>query len=822
MILKDYQEKVVKELKNFFKEAKEKKTALENVDKNLYVDSLYRSLNLDFSDRPQNGLGEPYPRICLKVPTGGGKTLIAIEAIREYQNLFDQKRTGLVVWITHRETIYRQTIENLRNKNHIYRQWLDQCSGNKTIIVEKGSPIRRQDVIDNLVVLMLMMGSANRITKEDLKVFKDSGAYIDFFPQDNQYEEHEKIIEKIPNLDFIPDTIFNRRIVKTSLGNVIRTLNPLVIVDEFHTMFSDNAKNTLNGLNPSMIIGLSATPLERRGMNILVEITGKELKAEEMIKLDMHLYPPTASQNWKEMIDIVIKKREFLQEKADELKGNRGAYIRPIALIQVERTGKDQRGKDFVHSEDVREYLIEKGVSGFEIAVKSSELDEIKEQRLLSESCEIKYIITKEALKEGWDCSFAYILGVIPNSRSESSMTQLVGRILRQPYAKKTGVTELDESYVFFTKGETVDVLDNIQKGFKEEGLGDLVKNISPESGPTGSRKIKTKIKPEIIKKYPETLYLPVWVVSDGNKTRRFSYEIDIKPELKWSDINLDKWVKQNILPILNLKKDNYEFLIDLDTSEKKELNEDFGSMLDRGYLSRRITDVIENAFVASELANGIVKTLEKSADMEKVDSNSGFVTQEIVKKLTEEKTKQEKIIFNGLVSDGRLKLVVSSDEQVGYTLPNESEVYPDEYNLFTNNLFEKSDRLSMNPLELKVATLIDKNENIIWWVRNMAEKRRWYAVNGWKKGKIRPDFIVAKKKDDGSLELVYVLESKGEHLIDNPDTEYKKSIFDKMNNENIEDLNLSLIKFKLNKRFQFELVGQGEEEIKIATFFNK
>lgn len=822
MILKDYQEKVIRELKNFYTEAEKTKTALDSIDKSLYVDKLYRTLNLGFSDRPENGLKEPYPRFCIKVPTGGGKTLIAIEAIREYQNLFAQKRKGLVVWITHRETIYRQTIENLRNKNHIYRQWLDQCSGNKTLIIEKGYSLRKQDLEDNLVILMLMMGSANRITKEDLKVFQDSGAYIDFFPHDNQYDKHKKLLEKIPNLDFIPDTLFNRKIVKTSLGNVIRILNPLIIVDEFHTMFSDNAKNTLDGLNPSMIIGLSATPAERKGMNVLVEITGKELDDEDMIKLDMHLHSPTISGNWKEMMNDIRRKRESLEREANKLKGNKGTYIRPIALIQVERTGKDQRQSGKVHSEDVREYLIERGVSTFEIAVKSSEMDEIKEEKLLSQSCEIRYIITKEALKEGWDCSFAYILGVIPNARSESSMTQLVGRILRQPYAKKTEVKELDESYVYFTKGETMDVLNNIQKGFQDEGLGDLVKNITPESGPTGSKKIITKIKPEIIKNYEKSLYLPVWIIKEKSTYRRFSYEIDIKSKIKWSKIDFTKWIKENILPILDSRKDNYEYVINLEKSEKVELNEEFGNVLDKNYLSRRITDVIENAFMASDLADNFIEILKKTKDQKKIDKNSGFIIQEIVKKLLEEKSIQEKQLFNDFIKNKTLKLSVSNDKKIGYSLPRENEIYSDGFEMFSHNLFEKSDKLSMNDLELKVANLIDRNNNVIWWVRNKAEKRNWYFVNGWKREKIRPDFIVAKKSKRNSLELVYVIESKGEHLIDNPNTKYKKSVFDKINNEKIEDLGLNLIKFKMNKDFQFELVGQNEEDIKINTFFNR
>ncbi|OGM77526.1 hypothetical protein A2188_02350 [Candidatus Woesebacteria bacterium RIFOXYA1_FULL_43_9] len=827
MILKDYQTKVIDKLKLFFAEARKLRDKSEQIDESLrqsfsYVDAVYKSLKLDFADRPENGLGESYPRFCLKVPTGGGKTLIAIETIREYQNLFAQKRTGLVVWITHRETIYRQTIEKLRDKNHVYRQWLDQSSGNKTLIIEKGYPLREQDVKENLVVLMVMIQSAGRETKENLKIFQDSGAYADFFPSDNQYEKHRQLLEKIPNLDFMSDDLLGRRIVKTSLGNVIRTLNPLIIIDEFHTMFSDNAKNTIDGLNPSMVIGLSATPKERNQMNVLVEIIGKDLNKENMIKLDMHLHSPTVSENWQEMIKDIKKKRETLEKETVKLDRNKGIYIRPIALIQAERTGKDQRGRDFVHSEDVREYLTEIGVPSFEIAVKSSEMDEIKEEKLMSESSEVRYIITKEALKEGWDCSFAYVLGIIPNARSESSMTQLVGRILRQPYARKTGVKELDESYVYFTKGQTQDVLANIQRGFQQEGLGDLVKNISRESGPSGSRKVKTRIKPEILSKYPESLYLPVWVIKEKKSYRRFSYEIDIKSKIDWQKFDYNQWLKEDILPVLSRKNDAYEILVNLEGSELRDLNEENIDILETSYLARRITDVVENAFVAFDLAKGIVKILEQVKNKKKLWSNSGFIIQEIVKRLSKEKDQQERGLFDSLIKDKKLLLAVSPDETIGYSVPKENEVYPEGFEMFSNNLFEKSDKLSMNSLELKVADLIDRNDNVIWWVRNEAENKNWYAVNGWKKGKIRPDFIVAKKGKDNSLELVYLIESKGEHLIDNPDTKYKAGVFSKINSEKIESIGIKSIRFKINKEFRFELVGENEEEVKINSFFNK
>lgn len=718
MILKDYQTDVAEALKNFYTEAEKQKSAVEKLDESLrksisYVDAVYNKLNFSsFADRPKNGLDAYYPRFCLKIPTGGGKTLLAIEAIREYQNLFAKKRTGLVVWITHRETIYRQTIEKLKDKNHIYRQWLDQCSGNKTIILEKGQPLRRQDTENNLVVLMLMIQSAGRSTKENMKVFQDSGGYIDFFPQDNQYDKHQKLLEKIPNLDFIPDSLFNRKIVKTSLGNAIRVLNPLIIVDEFHTMFSDIAKDTLDGLNPAMIIGLSATPKERKHMNILVEITGRQLEKADMIKLDLHLHSPTISGNWHEMIDEIKKKREALEKEGVKLNSNKGIYIRPIVLIQAERTGKDQREKGKVHSEDVREYLIEQGVPAYEIAVKSSEMDEIREEKLLSESSEIRYIITKEALKEGWDCSFAYILGVIPNAKSEQSMTQLVGRILRQPYAKKTGTKELDESYVYFTKGDTADVFKNIQRGFEQEGLGDLVQNISRESGPTGSKKIKTKIKAEILKKYPESLYLPVWIVKEGLNYRRFSYDIDIKPNINWENENYGQWLEKEIFPLLDEKPIIYEILIDLDKHEKKYLDEE-GGVFEISYLARRIVDVVNNAFIAFDLADNFVEKCKKYNDEKKIVANSGFITYEIIKKLSYEKFKQEQAIFDSLTNSKNLMLAVCADENLGYLLPKENDIYPEGIETYNLNLFDKSDILSMNPLERKIASLIDNKKSV-------------------------------------------------------------------------------------------------------------
>ena len=175
-----------------------------------------------------------------------------------------------------------------------------------------------------------------------------------------------------------------------------------------------------------------------------MEISGRELHSEEMIKLDLHVVNK-ASPDWKDTLLAGFNKRSVLEEKAKEYEANTGTHIRPICLIQVERTGREQIGGRYIHSEQVREHLIKvMGVPAEQIAVKTSEKDELKEVDdvggLMARDCPIRYIITKQALQEGWDCAFAYVLVILTNPSSKNALTQLVGRILRQPFARKTGV----------------------------------------------------------------------------------------------------------------------------------------------------------------------------------------------------------------------------------------------------------------------------------------------------------------------------------------------------------------------------------------------
>jgi len=209
----------------------------------------------------RNGLGEPLPNFCIKVPTGGGKTLLATHSIGLINAHYRQRQTGIVLWIVPTNQIYRQTLKALRTREHPYRQVLDVNSGYRTKIVEKTERFTPADITESLVVLLLMLPSANRKNKETLKIFQDSAGFDAFFPPEDRLPDHQKLLEQFPNLDCFGEkhSLFGNQI-KTSLGNTLRILQPVVIIDEGHKAYSKGSQDTICNFNPSIIVELSATP----------------------------------------------------------------------------------------------------------------------------------------------------------------------------------------------------------------------------------------------------------------------------------------------------------------------------------------------------------------------------------------------------------------------------------------------------------------------------------------------------------------------------------------------------------------------------------
>ena len=777
----------------------------------------------------RNGLGHPLPCFCLKVPTGGGKTLLAVKVIDLINRHFQRSRNGLVLWVVPTTQIYNQTLAALKDRDHPYRQQLDIASAGRTLVLEKTDRWSPQDLAERLCVLLLMLPSANRKTKEQLRMFHDSGGFDAFFPNEDDNAGHEALLAKFPNLDvFDPSGGWNRQ-AKTSLGNTLRTLAPLVILDEGHKAYSANAKATLEGFNPCMIVELSATP--PKGANVLVEITGQALNREEMIKLDLNIMNK-ASPSWQDTLLAAVEHRNALEAKARQYAAETGDYIRPICLIQVERTGVDQRGGGFIHADDARDYLLtHPGINPEHVAVKTSGRDELKEVDqvggLLSRDCPIRYIITKQALQEGWDCSFAYVLAILTNPSAETALTQLVGRILRQPYARKTHVRALDESYVFCFQRRGQDLLDAVRRGFGMEGLQGLegkVVSQTEDSAPPSELVLNTQRRR--FRRATRDFVLPAFMVKENGEWRPVHFEEDILSRVPWGEAKVDALFdlalsttgRRDLALRAGLEAD--ALLGDPD-AQGLPVNE---GVIDYYFAASHLRDTVPNPWRAAGLAKRVFDALLRKHPAQQVAANYLFVLEELRKHLDAERDRLCRGVFEGLLEAGTMRFIVVAEDLGFNKLPTKIETTMtrqanrEDGTPFQASLFQQMDEAELNSLETKVATCLDKQARLFFWYRNRS--RQDYFVQAWKPRRIYADFVLTLRPDDPNADdefhQVFVMETKGLHLKQSGDTKYKRSVFDICTERAQKTDWAKFVPAMQRKALRFEIVDEEEWERKL------
>ena len=780
----------------------------------------------------RNGVGEPLPTLCLKIPTGGGKTLLATKVVDLANTHYRKRQTGLVLWIVPTTQIYNQTLRALKDRDHPYRQQLDVSSAGRTVILEKTSGFGPRDVHENLCVLLLMLPSANRASKEQLRMFRDSGGFTRFFPSDEDAAAHEALLKKVPNLDTFGGTGFWGAQIKTSLGNTLRMLKPLVILDEGHKAYSVNAKKTLEGFNPCMIVELSATP--PRGANVLVDIRGRELHAEEMIKLDLHIRN-RASASWQDTLLAAIEHRQLLEKTAVENEAKTGIHIRPICLIQVERTGKEQRRPGVIHADDVREYLLRHPKIRPEfIAVKTSQKDDLRDVDeiggLLSRECPIRFIITKQALQEGWDCAFAYVLTILTNPSSKSALTQLVGRILRQPYARKTHVPALDESYVFCFQRQGIKLLQEVRKGFGLEGLrgmeGRIVADAEEAAKATHAVTLRQR---EEFQSATRDLVLPAFMIQDRRGWRLVRYESDILSRVPWDEVDLSPLFD---LPLGEGRMD-FEVHAGLESEALIAAPETQGvspgaasGKIDYCFAASHLLDAMPNPWRGSEAARQVFGTLLRKHPHQRVASNYVFILEELRKRLEVERDRLSQIVFRKLLADETMKFIVVADDLTFNRLPREIETVQGKQanradgSQYQLNLFEVTHEEDLNGLENKVATYLDQQERLFFWFRNRARKD--YYVQGWRRGKIYADFIFTLQPGEpeagDEFHQVFVVETKGIHIKDSSDTAYKRGVLDICSEHAAKRNWADFVPAMRNKVVNFEVVDEDEWERRLNS----
>jgi len=419
----------------------------------------------DVPYRPLSPQAPEVPQVCIRIPTGGGKTLMAAHTIERAARLYTGVEHPVVLWLVPTNTIRTQTRDALRQPGHPYREaLLDYWPEDRLTVIDIADceQLRAQDFGARTLIVIATMQTlrVGRTASRDVYSYKEA-----FEPHFADLPEAE-CFERVSDADLAEQPYLRELIgasgvrpVKRSFANLLAWHRPIVIVDEAHNHTTPLSYEVFRRIRPACVIEWTATPAPDQ--NLLYQVSAQELKAEAMIKLPILLAP---HPNWRESVRDALLTRERLAVLAL----GEPDYVRPLALFQADPKNGEAT------MERLRTHLIaDLQIAERRIAVATGALRELEGVDLFAPDCPIDFIITVEALREGWDCSFAYVFCTVQNIRSAKDMEQLLGRVLRLPYARRRLAPELNRAYAHvcgegtaLVAGQLVDRL--VAMGFEE------------------------------------------------------------------------------------------------------------------------------------------------------------------------------------------------------------------------------------------------------------------------------------------------------------------------------------------------------------------
>ena len=449
--LKNYQSRVLDSLRDFFRIA-----AREQNPEPAFREITARTFGTATPYIPVSvaGMKPQMPYVCLRVPTGGGKTLLACHAAGLAMTDFMRAERAVVLWLVPSNTILDQTADALRDPRHPYRRALElACGAVEVVTIEEALRLPRATVDGQTVVIVS--------TIQAFRVEDTTGRKV--YDQNGSFSEHllnvpaDRLADLLPGADGKP---------KPSLVNMLRLRRPIVIVDEAHNARTDLSFTTLGNVLPSCIVEFTATPA-RNGIapsNILHHVSAAELKAADMVKLPLRVITRHPSQR-DQLLAEAITLRGDLEKIAIAEAQKTTEYLRPIMLIQAERVDA---------CEPLRERLAsEFGIAKDQVKISVGTNDELPGADEIKSAKEpaVRFIITVQKLREGWDCPFAYVLCSLKETRSATAIEQIVGRILRLPNAQAKQHPDLNCAYAFSVSDSLPEVLNELREALESNGF---------------------------------------------------------------------------------------------------------------------------------------------------------------------------------------------------------------------------------------------------------------------------------------------------------------------------------------------------------------
>ena len=431
-------------------------------------------LGADYGYKSPNGM-EDVPTVCIKVPTGGGKTILAAHSLKIIAEA-QSKDYPFVLWFAPSDTIRKQTADAFKNVLHPYRQELDrQFEGRvKVFDLDEKFQILPEDIADNLCIV---------VSTVQAFVHEETGKY-NVYRHNEDMERHFGGIALETGMEAQDEAVGGDPTKpKFSFANFLCHIRPIIIVDEAHHMVTDLSQKSLVRLNPSAVLGLTATP--GRDNNVLYSVYAQELFDEEMVKLPIEL--TEYKLDWeKAVVSANAKRSQLAKLAAAENAAKEGKYVRPIVLFQATPKNGD------VPVEKLKEYLTDTlKIPEEEVKIATGDQKELDDVNVMDPACRVNYVITVQALKEGWDCPFAYVFCSLANVGSSKDTIQLLGRVMRMPYAKRRKTRELNRAYAFVMSKEFGSAAKELTEGLKKKGFSEVeafkaVQENLPETGGRG------------------------------------------------------------------------------------------------------------------------------------------------------------------------------------------------------------------------------------------------------------------------------------------------------------------------------------------------
>lgn len=382
----------------------------------------------------ENGAEMPQdmPFVCLRVPTGGGKTVIGARSIRVFKDELLDAEYPLVLWLVPSDAIRSQTVKIMRDRAHALRQLLEEELGAVEILdASEALTISPATISGNATIIVSTIQAFRVENTDGRRVYGNNGALMPHFDGISQATKAQ----------------FPRGFPH-SLANVLRLRRPFVVVDEAQNARSELSMQVLERFQPKAILELTATPVtdaKSNPSNVLFSVSAAELKAAQMIKLPIVL---EAQTGFKEVMASAVAMRGELEKEAELERTATSEYIRPILLLQAEPHSQER--PDALTVEVLEKTLREEYfVPEAQLAVHTGIRRDLEGKDLNREDCPVRYVVTQSALKEGWDCPFAYVLCSVANLSSATAVEQILGRILRMPNAELKQRPALNRAYAF-------------------------------------------------------------------------------------------------------------------------------------------------------------------------------------------------------------------------------------------------------------------------------------------------------------------------------------------------------------------------------------